>query len=261
MNMIGIYYPERSFWHGIDPRSKMVAVLAMMLVLLPSEGIRLGLVCLITFLLYRTSKLPWRLEWVVIFKFKWLLLIPFSVNLVAPFIQHSLYLTLASNAPRALSILLRLTAIILIATWLSYVTKPMALVEGITRLFKPFERFGAGGLDIPLMMGLVVRFIPELFYESENIIVAQRIRGIKPGFTFKNSSGWVKSTIIPVFLASIRKAVALAVAMEARGYRPGMRRSPIEQLKLRSQDYLIIGFSIFLIIYEAICFLNVHDFL
>lgn len=252
MNMIGIYYPERSFWHELDPRSKMAAVLAMMLVLLASRGIRLGLVCLITILLYRASKLPRRLEWEVILKFKWLLLIPFGVNLLVPFIQHNWYLTLTSNISQALNIVLRLAAVLLVATWLSYVTKPMALVEGIAKLIKPFERFGIGQLDIPLMMGLVVRFIPELFCESENILVAQRIRGIKPGFKFKNSSSWIKSTIIPLFLASIRKAVALAVAMEARGYRPGLRRSSSEQLKLRYQDYLIIGLSIILVVWQII---------
>ncbi len=252
MNIIGIYYPERTFWHGLDPRSKMAAVFAMMLMILASRGIRLGLVCLITVLLYRTSRLPWQIEWDIILKFKWFLLIPFGVNLLIPFIQQSWYLTLVGNFSQALSILLRLIAVLLVATWLSYVTKPMVLVEGISRLIRPFERFGIGGLDIPLMMGLVIRFIPELFYESENILIAQRIRGINPGFNVKNGSGWIKSTIIPVFLASIRKAAALAVAMEARGYRPGMRRSPIEQLKLRYQDYLVIGLSFLLIVWQTI---------
>ncbi len=250
MNLIGIYYPERSFWHGIDPRSKMAVVLATMFILIASQGIRLGLLCIITVLLYRTSKLPSRLEWEVVYKFKWLLFIPFLINLMVPF-QTNWYLTLAGNLPGALTILLRLTVIMLVATWLSYVTKPMVLVDGITRLFKPFARAG-GGLDIPLMIGLVVRFIPELFQESENILIAQKIRGIKPGFKLKNSSGWIKSTIIPIFLASIRKAVALAVAMEARGYRPGIRRSSTEELKLKAIDYLIIGLSILLIVWQTI---------
>lgn len=250
MNWIGIYYPVSSFWHRIDPRSKMAFVLAMMLLLLTSRGISLGLLCLVVLLLYRTSKLPWRLAWEVIRKFRWLLLIPFGVNLMVPF-EESWLFTLSRNFSGAITILLRLAVILLVATWLSYVTKPMVLVEGLTRLFKPFQRFSKG-LDLPLMMGLVVRLIPELFYESENIIVAQRIRGIKPGFTFKNSLGWLKSTIIPVFLGSIRKASALAVAMEARGYRPGIQRSSVEKLKLRFPDYVILGLSFFSIIYLII---------
>lgn len=247
MNWIGIYYPARSFWHGVDPRSKMAAVLGLMLFSLISEGINLGLITLLTYILYRTAKLPWQLGWEVVSKFKWLLLIPFGVNLVFPF-QNNFVFTLSRNFSGALTILLRLAVMLLVATWLSYVTKPMVLVEGLTQLLKPFERLGRG-LDLPLMMGLVIRLIPELFYESENIIVAQRIRGIKPGFTFNNSSGWIKSTIIPVFIGSIRKAAALAVAMEARGYRPGIRRSSIEQLKLGPSDYLIIGLSFLLIGY------------
>ena len=221
-----------------------------MLLSLTGRGIILGLLYLITILLYRTSKLPWYLEWEVLRKFQWLLLIPFGVNLLVPF-ETSLFLTLSRNYLGALIILSRLVVMLLVATWLSYVTKPLVLVEGLTLLFKPFERF-AKGLDLPLMMGLVVRLIPELLYESENIMVAQRIRGIKPGFTFKNSSGWIKSTIIPVFLSSIRKAAALAVAMEARGYRPGIRRGSIQQLKLSASDYLIIGLSFFIIIFAAI---------
>ncbi|NLW48838.1 MAG: energy-coupling factor transporter transmembrane protein EcfT [Firmicutes bacterium] len=250
MNLIGIYYPGQSFWHRLDPRSKIIAVMALMITLLASEGIGLALLCLIIVLLYPISKLPWRLEWETLLKFKWLLLIPFIINLMAPFNQNNWYLTIVTNYPRALSVSGRLFAIILVATWLSYVTKPMVIVEGFSRLLKPFEGLGIGGLDIPLMMGLVVRFIPELFYESENILVAQKIRGIKPGFKISNSSSWIKSTIIPLFFASIRKAAALAIAMEARGYRPGMQRSSIEELKLRSTDHLIIGMAILLIAWQ-----------
>ncbi len=252
MNMIGIYFPEHSFWHGLDPRSKVLIVIAIITTLMASQGIYFGMACLLSILLYRSSKLPWRLEYEIFFKFKWLLLIPFIVNLLVPFVQNNWYITIKSNFPGALLIGLRLTAILLVATWLSYVTKPMILVEGISRFFKPFERFGKGGLDIPLMMGLVVRFIPELLYESENIMVAQRIRGIKPGFRLKNSSSWIKSTIIPIFLGSIRKAAALAIAMEARGYRPGVRRTPVEEIKLRFPDYIIIGLSIVLIIWQLV---------
>lgn len=252
MNMIGIYYPESSFWHGIDPRSKMVVVLAIMLLLMTSRGVGLVLFCLLAIGLYRTSKLPWRLEWEVLSKFKWLLLISFGVNLGLPF-QDSWYFTIRHNFSGALTVLLRFAVMLVIATWLSYVTQPMILVEGITRLLRPWERFSKT-LDVPLMMGLVVRFIPELFQESENIMIAQKIRGIKPGFNFRNSSGWIKSTIIPVFLAGIRKASALAVAMEARGYRPGIRRSSIRQLKFSVSDYILIGLSLLSILYTAIRF-------
>ena len=250
MNMIGIYYPEHSFWHKIDPRSKMVVVLTIMLLLMTSRGGGLVLLCLLTVGLYLTSKLPWRLGWEVLSKFKWLLLIPFLVNLGFPF-QNSFSLTIRNNFSGALIILLRLAVMLVVATWLSYVTKPMTLVEGITRLIRPWERL-VKNLDLPLMMGLVVRFIPELFHESENILVAQKIRGINPGFNLRNSPGWIKSTIIPIFLAGIRKASALAVAMEARGYRPGIRRSPILQLKLSVSDYILIGLSILVILCMAL---------
>lgn len=248
MNLIGIYYPEQSFWHRLDPRSKIMAVLSMIISILASQGVRLALFCLIIVFLYHTSKLPWRLALEALLKFKWFLAIPFIINLMFPFSQ-SWYLTITSNFFRALNIGSRFAALLLAATWLSYVTKPMVLVEGISRLFK---RLGPGGLDVPLMMGLVVRFIPELLYETENILVAQKIRGIKPGFKIRNSSGWIKSTIIPLFLACIRKAVALAIAMEARGYRSGIRRSSVEDLKMRLGDYLVIGVSIGLIVWQMV---------
>jgi energy-coupling factor transport system permease protein len=251
MNLIGIYYPEQSFWHRLDPRSKIMAVLSMMISILASQGLWLALFCLIIVFLYHASKLPWRLALEAILKFKWFLAIPFVINLLVPFSQNW-HLTITSNFFKALGIGSRLAALLLAATWLSYVTKPMVLVEGISRLFKPFERLGPGGLDVPLMMGLVVRFIPELLYETENILVAQKIRGIKPGFNIRNSSGWIKSTIIPLFLACIRKAVALAIAMEARGYRPGIRRSSIEDLKMRLGDYLVISISIGLIVWQMV---------
>lgn len=251
MNQLGVYYPTGSIWQRCDPRSKVALIIAVMVWLLFAEGwwslLPFGLIVG----LFISAKLSLNLGVKLLLKFKWLLLIVLIANLVVP--QANLdWNNWLSHLTPAFAVTLRLAGMLLLAAWFSWVTRPLALVEALVSLLKPFGIVRIFKLDLPLMIMLVLRFIPEIMAESENIMIAQRIRGIKPKLHWKQSRFWIQSTIIPIFIASLRKASALAMALVARGYRIGGVRSPFEILQLTWFDYLIFIFAILLVILKFI---------
>lgn len=239
MNNLGLYYPGNSFWHGVDPRTKLLVIIFLMVMSWVIHGP--GWIVLIggMGLIIWSSRLPLSQPVQLLWKFKWLLLITFAANLVTPGLSPNFQLTLNHNLYPALTIVARLSLMLVIASWLSWVTRPISLIDGISRLLKPLIIFKVPVMDISLMMTLVLRFIPELLADSEDIVTAQRARGVKPQLTWRNSRIWLQSTLIPLFILSIRKSVAMAVAMESRGFRPGLPRTSMEELKFRIGDYLI----------------------
>ena len=89
--------------------------------------------------------------------------------------------------------------------------------------------------------------------DTVRIMNAQRARGVD--FGEGNIMQKVKSIIpilIPLFASSFKRADALAIAMEARGYQGGDNRSRYRQLRWKTADSIAI-FSLFLL--GAILFL------
>ena len=98
-----------------------------------------------------------------------------------------------------------------------------------------------------------LRFVPTLMDDTVRIMNAQRARGVD--FGEGNMMQKVKSIIpilIPLFASSFKRADALAIAMEARGYQGGDNRSRYRQLRWKTADSIAI-FSLFLL--GAILFL------
>ncbi len=104
------------------------------------------------------------------------------------------------------------------------------------------------------MLSLSLRFVPTLMDDTTRIMNAQRARGVD--FGEGNLIHKVKSIIpilIPLFASSFKRADALAIAMEARGYQGGANRSKYRLLKWTIRDtfsillMLLLGLSLFLL--------------
>lgn len=249
MAMMGTYYPGDSFWHYCDPRSKFGVVLSLIIVLLGGGHFGLVAGCMAVPMLFATSQIPLSMAAQILRKFKWFIGLTFLANLFFPWPFPNLWSALQSQWVPAVLVVLRLSALLIIAVWLSLVTRPTAIVDGLNRLLKPFHLLKFPVEELSLVMMLVLRFIPELMAESETIIVAQRVRGIAPKLTWRTSQTWIQSTMIPLVVGSIRKSAAMAVAMEARGFRPGAPRTSMEELKLTWSDWAVMALSAGLILW------------
>ena len=95
-----------------------------------------------------------------------------------------------------------------------------------------------------MMITIALRFIPILMEETDKIMKAQKARGAD--FENGNLIERAKSLVpifIPLIVSSVRRAMDLAMAMEARCYRGGDGRTKMKPLTYRKRDkmaYLIM---------------------
>lgn len=130
---------------------------------------------------------------------------------------------------------------------------PLSLADAVESLLKPFRIFKLPVHEIGLMLSMSLRFVPTLMDDTVRIMNAQRARGVD--FGEGNIMQKVKLIIpilIPLFASSFKRADALAIAMEARGYQGGDNRSRYRQLRWKKADSIAI-LSLFLL--GAILFL------
>ena len=106
---------------------------------------------------------------------------------------------------------LRLMALVMFAAAVTATTTISAFMDEITILLTPFERLGwLRAADVSLALGLVLRFVPDIFARYEAIREAHRARGlpIRP------------LTIIgPLIILTLKDADTIAAAIDARGFR------------------------------------------
>lgn len=127
------------------------------------------------------------------------------------------------------------------ASMLTLTTSPIALTDGIERLFAPLKIFHFPAHELAMMMTIALRFVPTLMDESEKIRNAQMSRGadFESGNIFKRVKSMIP-ILIPLFVSSFRKADELAIAMESRCYHGGEGRTRMHQLKFQLADLLAI---------------------
>ncbi|MCK3775628.1 energy-coupling factor transporter transmembrane protein EcfT [Ensifer sesbaniae] len=106
---------------------------------------------------------------------------------------------------------LRLMALVLFAATVTATTTISAFMDEVTILLTPLERLGlVRAADVSLALGLVLRFVPDIFARYEAIREAHRARGlpVRP------------LTIIgPLIILTLKDADTIAAAIDARGFR------------------------------------------
>lgn len=97
-----------------------------------------------------------------------------------------------------------------------------------------------------MMMSIALRFIPILLEEMDRIMKAQQARGadFESGNLIQRAKGLVP-LLVPLFIAAIRRANDLAMAMEARCYHGGEGRTKMKPLKYAKRDHM--GYLVYVI--------------
>jgi energy-coupling factor transport system permease protein len=137
---------------------------------------------------------------------------------------------------------------------LTLTTSPIALTDGIEKLLNPLKRIGVPAHELAMMMTIALRFIPTLLEETDKIMKAQMARGadFETGNLINRAKAMVP-LLVPLFISAFRRADELALAMEARCYRGGEKRTRMKQLKLEFRDYsamMIVAAFCFLVIWS-----------
>lgn len=105
----------------------------------------------------------------------------------------------------------RLSTLVLLAAAVTATTGISAFMDEITRLIAPLDQFGfVRAADVSLAVGLVIRFVPEIFARYGEISAAHKARGlpVRP-----------LTLLVPLIILTLKDADTIAMAIDARGFR------------------------------------------
>ena len=249
---IGQYYPGRSILHRCDPRLKLVATIAYIVVLFVAAN-PLGIVLSILLLaaLYRTARIPGKMILRSLKPIVPLVLFTAVLNLFfvsgqgEPLVSFWIFHIYAEGVRQAILIAVRVCALIAGTSLLTYTTSPIVLTDAIENLLRPLGRLHFPVHELAMMMTIALRFIPTLIEETEKIMNAQKARGamLDTGKLTERVKALVP-VLIPLFISAFRRADELAMAMECRCYRGGEGRTRLKVLRCCGQDYIDLAFCI-----------------
>jgi len=240
---LGRYLAIDSVLHRLDPRTKMVGTLLLMVLAFVRDSLP-ALIFLGAVLIgiSRVAKIPNIMLFRNIRPFAWLLgltlifhafFTPGDVALTIPAVGWSVS---EQGLVNGVMYLLRISYMILLSAVMLYCTAPLELTDGIESVLSPLKRFRVPTGELALMISIALRFLPTLIDEADRVRKVQVSRGLDlEGSLIKKIKGLVP-LILPLIMSSLRKAEELAVAMEARGYRGGEGRTHYHELKYEAGD-------------------------
>jgi energy-coupling factor transport system permease protein len=247
---LGNYYPARSIIHSLDPRFKIVALAALMMItfLIESPG-GIGAHTAAIAAAVGFSGVPVRLflrglrVFAFLFLFTAVLHLFFTPGTPVFTMTAPVTITITKEGiSRGLLISWRLITVIALSSLLTYTTTPLSITRGLEAMLGPLKKVRFPVQDFSLMMMMAIRFIPVLTGETERVWKAQRSRGADPGKGgLRARSRVLLSVILPVFTGLFRRADELALALEARGYRPGQERTAMYPLSWVGRDTIATG--------------------
>ncbi len=138
---------------------------------------------------------------------------------------------------------LRLFFLIFVSTVLTATTSPVDLADGLNNLLRPLEVLKVPVEEFSLIMTIALRFIPVLADEADRILKAQKARGLSLSGSILQRVEKLVPIVIPLFVSAFMKAEDLAVAMEVRGYLPGVKRTKYKVTKFEGVDVMVFAFT------------------
>ena len=240
---LGQYYPADSILHKLDPRVKLVATISFLVALFLIDS-WIGYVVATVFLaaVIRLSKVPFRfivrgLKTIFI-----ILMITLVFNLfLTPgdrvLLQVWKFRITDQGLRTAIFMAIRLVYLIIGSSIMTLTTTPNDLTDGLETLLNPLKKLHVPVHEVAMMMSIALRFIPILLEGTDKIMKAQIARGadFESGNLIQKAKAMIP-LLVPLFFSALRRAMDLALAMEARCYHGGEGRTKMKPLKYESKD-------------------------
>lgn len=258
---IGQYFPGKSVIHRMDSRVKLLLDILYLVILFTSQtftGLLIGILFMVICYLLSQIKLIMILK--SIKPILPLMLFTAVLNLLfitgeEPLFKWWIISIYPEGIRTTLFMLLRILALIVGMSLLTYTTSPIMLTDAIERLLSPLKKVRFPVHELSMMMTIALRFIPTLIEETDKIMSAQKARGaeLDTGGLMKKAKSLVP-VLIPLFVSAFKRANELATAMECRCYHGGEGRTRLRQLKTAPRDYVAI--AVMLALFAGVIVLN-----
>ncbi|MGX9351842.1 energy-coupling factor transporter transmembrane component T family protein [Shimia sp. W99] len=198
--MLDLYSPGTSPLHRLSPGPKMLVLMigATALFLNESLPITVGALCGVL-LLYPVAQLTLKQAWQQIRPLLWIFALFFALQWWFSGIALAAY------------VVLRLAALILLASLVTLTTRSSDMIETMTWALGFLRPLGVNPAKVGLAISLALRFIPVLAQIAQEVREAQKARGLERS---------VLAVAMPVAIRTIKMADDISDAIESRGYRP-----------------------------------------
>ena len=251
---LGQYFPGKSVVHLLDPRTKLLILVAYIVALFMAVSwISYGVVFLFLAFCIGISRIPVK---AILRGMKPLVLILIFTGILNIFFTSGTHIIVQfwnititwEGVERALFMMARILMLISGTFLLTYTTSPISLTDGLESLLGPLKYIRVPVHELSMMMCIALRFIPTLIEETDKIMAAQKARGAD--FEAGNLIQRVKALIpilVPLFISAFRRADELATAMECRCYQGGEGRTKMKLLRYKQRDLKAFAAGILLL--------------
>lgn len=138
-----------------------------------------------------------------------------------------------SGIPFAVAMIFRLLALLTSFSIFFMTTYPEDMALAFTQMRLPY--------DYALAFSMAMRFVPTLAQEAQNIVDAQRSRGLEldKGRFLTRIRNYLP-ILVPMLLVALRRADSVAAAMESRAFGAVKKRTFLHELKFHFGDLLLV---------------------
>lgn len=250
---VGVYLPTGSWIHRLDPRARLIGAAAILVGLTLAThlpGLLFGLAAVL--ILLAAARIPLRFalrSLIPPLPFLLLLVVlqilfPPGGNTGAVLLRAGFIRITSAGVLAGAVLLVRFCGLILGLNLASSCLSTSELIRGLESLLSPLTRIGVPTQDFVMMVQVMLRFLPFLAQSAERIAKAQASRGANWGTRSGGPLSRVRQAfplLVPLFLNGLRRAEALGLAMEARGYANRARHTSLIELRFRLKDALAIA--------------------
>lgn len=251
---IGQYHHGNSILHELDPRTKLLALAFLIIVISISRGIlEFFFIALYLAIIIFLSKLSLGLILRYFRRMWWLILSIITLHILFSNRESSFTLfpktldDLWYGLNKGLVVGCRFIFVIIGAFILTLTTIPIRLADALASLLNPLRKIGIPIHQLPVMVLIVLHFIPILFAESEKLISVRKSRGdmLEKQNIFRRFHT-LSLILAPLLRNSFRKADELAMGMESRCYKGGIR-TQFYPLKFHKADIISLIIAIMIV--------------
>ena len=263
---LGQYFPGDSLIHRLDPRTKLLATIALIAIVFIARGFS-GFLVITAFILLCAVSTKVHLKFLFrgLKPLMFIILFTFVLNLFFQSGGRELirvgFVRITDTGLRTATFMAaRLILLVVCSQLLTLTTSPISLTDGLEALFRPLQALHFPAHEIAMMMSIALRFIPTLMDEADKIMKAQKARGadFETGKLLARAKAMIP-LLVPLFVGAFRRAEELALAMDARCYRGGTGRTRMKQLKFTRID-LLAALAILLLLGVVILLNALHAF-
>jgi len=251
---LGQFFPGNSVIHRLDPRTKLLALVAYIVALFVAKSwLSYGLMLAFLVTVISVSRIPVKSivrgmkPLVLILVFTGILNLLFTDGETVLVSFWVITITL-EGLLRAIFMMARILMLITGTFLLTFTTSPIALTDGLESLMGPLKVIKVPVHELSMMMCIALRFIPTLIEETDKIMCAQKARGadFESGSILQRAKALVP-ILVPLFISAFRRADELATAMECRCYQGGEGRTKMKILRFKRWDISAFGICVLLI--------------